>query len=82
MRVQLAVDSHQRPNRGLELYIPSLIKDVDSVRLGVSILLAVWIRFLVLDNHLLLLLLLLLFLLDTLLARLALTAGPWWVITY
>ena len=75
MRVQLAVDSHQRPKRGLDLYIPSLVKDVDSFRLGVLTLLAVRISFLVLGDSLLLLLLLFLFLLDTLLARLALTTG-------
>ena len=66
MRVQLAVDSHQRPNRGLDLHIPSLVKDVDSFILGVLTLLAVKIRFLVLGDSVLLLLLLLLFLLSSL----------------
>ena len=75
MRVQLAVDSHQRPNRGLDLHIPSLVRNVDSVRLGVLTFLAVGISLLVLGDNLLLLLLLFLFLLDVLLARLALTLG-------
>ena len=75
MRVQLAVDSHQRPNRGLDLHIPSLVKDVDSFILGVLTLLAVRIRFLVLGDSLLLLLLLLPFLLDILIALLTLATG-------